>query len=199
MCLHKKLQLFSSSAFFTVSSMCNTLGIYLHIAEPQTSSTGIKSCEVLLVFRCTVQCYRWCWRSRLSRLRPQTGNVSARNSSQDFLPFSSAHQAMLPLLLLPHLPFPQCSCFCKETDVSVQALGDNASPRTASALPWGRGNCPGTWHGAGRGFPSRLSRTLSFSSLHTYTAQLPITQMGFVPKLWNYLIVPLQSSRDHLE
>lgn len=102
--------------------MCNTLGIYLHTAKPQTS-TGIKSCEVLLVFRCSVRCYRWCWRHRLSCLRPQMGNVSARNSSQDFLPFSSAHQAMLPLLLLPHLPFPWCICFCKETDVVFRLWG----------------------------------------------------------------------------
>lgn len=47
MCLLKKLRLFSSFAFFIISYMCNTLGIYLHKAEPQTSSTGVKSCKVL--------------------------------------------------------------------------------------------------------------------------------------------------------
>lgn len=122
MCLLKKLQLFSSFAFFIISYMCNTLGIYLHKAEPQTSSTGVKSCKVLQVYRCIVRCYRWCWRSQVSRLRPQTDNVQARNSSQDFLPFSWTHQAALPLLLLPYWPSLWCSCLCKETDVKVCRL-----------------------------------------------------------------------------
>lgn len=44
-------------------------------------------------------CYRRCWRSRAA-----AGRAGARNSRQDFLPFSPAHRALLPLMLFPNLP-----------------------------------------------------------------------------------------------
>lgn len=86
--------------FSPVSSTSNTLGIDVHQG---TWAAGMRSWKVLLVFRCTADVTDAAGAAQL--LPPASaGRAGARNSSQDFLPFSPAHRALLPLVLLPALP-----------------------------------------------------------------------------------------------
>lgn len=101
MCLQKDSQLFSSSAFFTVSCMCSTLGLYLHKAEPHTSSSDIKSPVKYGGFL-----------GALSSAREGAREVvplacGLKGEQQPGFPaFHGAPGAALPLSPSPHLPLP---------------------------------------------------------------------------------------------
>lgn len=78
-------------------------------------------------------CYRRCWRSRAA-----AGRAGARKSRQDFLPFSPAYRALLPLMLFPNLP---PAAFGRK-QMELCRLWGTMPHQLGLCTSWGRGNCP---------------------------------------------------------
>lgn len=168
--------------FSPVSYTRNTLGIDVHQG---TWAAGMRSWKVLLVFRCPA-------------------DVSDAAGAAELLPPASAAEqepgtaARISCLWAQHIGLccPSCcpslasSCFWKETDGILRALGDGASPSLVSACPAPEGPAQRDLMRGWKRNSQWLGQDWEFSAPHIYTTVNNTD--GVSTKAGKCLIVPFK-------